>query len=519
MRVLFLNPPFHPRFSREQRSPAVTKSGTLYYPKWLATAAGVAIKDGHDVDLLDCPAAGGSVQAVIDRIEGKNIQAVVCDTSTPSILNDVAVIESLLAANPSLHVLLVGRHVSSLPGQTLELSPVLEAVALREYEYTVRDWLQAKACGADLADVDGLVWRHQRSAEVVHNKPRAAIENLDELPFVSEVYKRFLHTPDYFYGHSLWPLVVFDTSRGCPYHCSFCVYPQTFSGHKMRYRSVRNVAEEFEFVSREMPEVKTVMLEDDTFIISKSRTLELAKELIRRGNKLPFDSNCRADIGADSELLSTLHAAGARLFCVGFESGDVEVIHGMKKNNDDRRDAKYHQDALLFVQRCREARILVHGCFMVGNLNETPASMERTLRFAKKLRPDTAQFFPIMVYPGTTAYEEAKNRGYIETEDWSAWLTKDGLHNSIVTLPQITHEELVSFCDRARRSFYLSPSYLGYKLKQSMKDRRELQRNLKGFLTLSKYLLRGSRHDKAGRRQTALSRSSAAGATGPQAGV
>jgi hypothetical protein len=123
--------------------------------------------------------------------------------------------------------------------------------------------------------------------------------------------------------------------------------------------------------------------------------------------------------------------------------------------------------------------------------------MERTLQFAKKLRPDTAQFFPIMVYPGTTAYQEAKSRGYIQTEDWSAWLTKDGLHNSIVTLPQITHEELVSFCDRARRSFYLSPSYLGYKLKQSMKDRRELQRNVKGFLTLSKYLLRGSRHDKS----------------------
>jgi hypothetical protein len=66
----------------------------------------------------------------------------------------------------------------------------------------------------------------------------------------------------------------------------------------------------------------------------------------------------------------------------------------------------------------------------------------------------------------------------------------------VVTLPNITHEQLVSFCDRARRSFYLSPSYLVYKLKQSLKDRRELQRNLKGFVTLSKYLLRGSRHEK-----------------------
>src|SRR5262249_50256052 len=125
--------------------------------------------------------------------------------------------------------------------------------------------------------------------------------------------------------------------------------------------------------------------------------------------------------------------------------------------------------------------------------------MERTLQFAKKLRPDTAQFFPIMVYPGTSAYREAKQRGYIQTEDWSAWLTKDGLHNSIVTLPNLTHEQLVSFCDRARRSFYLNPSYLLYKLKQSLRDRRELQRNVKGFVTLSKHLLRGSRHKRVGR--------------------
>jgi anaerobic magnesium-protoporphyrin IX monomethyl ester cyclase len=496
MRVLFLNPPFHPRFSREQRSPAVTKSGTLYYPKWLATAAGVAIKDGHDVDLVDSPAAGYSVQDVIDRVAAKNVEALICDTSTPSILNDVSVMESLLAANPSLHVLLVGRHVSALPRETLEMSSMLQAVAVREYEYTVRDWLAAKACGASLSGVEGLVWRNGRG-EITSNPPRPAIENLDELPFVSEVYKRFLHAPDYFYGHSLWPLVVFDTSRGCPYHCSFCVYPQTFSGHKMRYRSVANVADEFDFVAREMPEIKTVMLEDDTFIINKPRTLELAHELIRRGNKLPFDANCRADIGADTELLSTLHKAGARLFCVGFESGDVEVIHGMKKNNDDRRDAKYHQEAHRFVRHCQESGIMVHGCFMVGNLNETPASMEKTLQFAKKLKPDTAQFFPIMVYPGTTAYQEAKDRNYIQIDNWGGWLTHEGLHNSVVNLPNITHEQLVSFCDRARRSFYLNPSYLIYKLKQSLKDRREFQRNVKGFVTLSKYLVRGSQHKKS----------------------
>ena len=127
---------------------------------WL-TAAGVAIKNGHDVDLVDAPAAACTVQGVIDRIRSKNIEAVVCDTSTPSILNDVSVIESLVAAKPSLHVLLVGRHVSSLPKETLAMSSALESVAVREYEYTVRDWLEAKACGADLSTVEGLVWRRE----------------------------------------------------------------------------------------------------------------------------------------------------------------------------------------------------------------------------------------------------------------------------------------------------------------------------------------------------------------------
>jgi radical SAM superfamily enzyme YgiQ (UPF0313 family) len=144
--------------------------------------------------------------------------------------------------------------------------------------------------------------------------------------------------------------------------------------------------------------------------------------------------------------------------------------------------------------------------------------MEKTLNFAKALRPDTAQFFPIMVYPGTTAYQEAKERNYIQIEDWRAWLTKDGLHNSTVTLPNITHKELVSFCDRARRSFYLSPSYLVYKLKQSLKDRRELQRNLKGFITLTKYLLRGSQHDKTDASEQGALRDRVTAVTSPQGG-
>ena len=178
----------------------------------------------------------------------------------------------------------------------------------------------------------------------------------------------------------------------------------------------------------------------------------------------------------------------------------------MHKNNDDRRDSKYHDEAHAICPPLPGRRH--HGAWLLhGRQPERDAGEHgEDACFAKRLRPDTAQFFPIMVYPGTVAYQEAKKRDYIQIETWDAWLTKDGLHNSVVNLPNITHEQLVSFCDRARRSFYLDPSYLAYKFKQSLKDRREFQRNLKGFLTLSKYLLRGSEHHKkaAGPRQISL---------------
>ena len=140
----------------------------------------------------------------------------------------------------------------------------------------------------------------------------------------------------------------------------------------------------------------------------------------------------------------------------------------------------------------RKVGIMVHGCLMYGNLNETKKSMKKTLNLALKLLPDTAQFFPIMVYPGTAAYEEAKKNNLLSTNDFSEWLTDSGLHKSVVNLPNVTHEDLVNFCDYSRRKFYLNPRYIFRKAKQSLFSFTELRRNLKGFRSLLPYLIKGS---------------------------
>jgi len=125
---------------------------------------------------------------------------------------------------------------------------------------------------------------------------------------------------------------------------------------------------------------------------------------------------------------------------------------------------------------------------MVGNPGETRESLERTLTFAKQLSPDTAQFFPLMVYPGTAAYEWAQKEGLLETNDYDRWLTPEGLHRSVVERPNLPSEELRRFCDRARREFYLRPGYVAQKLRQMARDRHEARRTVKSFVTFAKYL-------------------------------
>ncbi len=132
----------------------------------------------------------------------------------------------------------------------------------------------------------------------------------------------------------------------------------------------------------------------------------------------------------------------------------------------------------------------MHGCFMVGNPGETKETLEETLKYAKKLNPDTAQFYPIMVYPGTDAYKWAEGKDYLLTRDYSKWLTEDGLHATVLERQDLSSQYLIDFCDRARREFYLRPGYIARKAFQSLFSLSELKRNMKGFKNLVKFLFK-----------------------------
>lgn len=481
MNVLTLNAPFFEKFSRSQRSPAVIKSGVMYYPIWLAYATGVLEQNGFNVKLVDAPAAGYDLDYVLNLAKDFQPKLIVIDTSTPSIKNDIKVAEALKAALPESFIMMVGPHVTARPDETLKSTNAVGAVARGEYDFTVRDVAKTIESGEELAEVQGITYR--KDDEIISNPDRPLILDLDSLPFVSEVYKKHLNVEDYFYSITQYPEVAIITGRGCPYHCTYCVWPQTITGHGYRKRSVKNVADEFEYIARELPQVKEVFIEDDTLTVDQRRSVALSKELVSRGNKVPFTANSRADVS--QETLENLHKAGLRLVCVGFESGDQEILNNIKKQITVEQFYKFRDAA-------KKADVLIHGCFMAGNKGETRETLQKTLDLALKLNPDTAQFFPIQVYPGTEAYEWASQNHLMSTDDYGEWLTEDGLHRTILNSEELSASDIVAWCDDARKKYYMRPRFVWDKIVEMVRYPRETGRILKAFKTFIPYLFKRS---------------------------
>lgn len=485
MKVFFVNPPFkseYGKFSRENRSPAVTRSGTLYYPLWLIYAAAVCEKDGFEVEFLDAPAKPMSDDEAYEyiKLHGEGTKLFVINTSTPSIVNDTAYGDRLKELYPQAFVMLVGTHPSAVPEETLENSIRIDAVARREYDYIVRDTARAIRDGMNPLDVNGLTYR--KNNEIMSNPDMPLISDMDEIPFLSEFVKKHLNYKDYFFAAAAYPEMQIFTGRGCMARCNFCVYPQTMHGHKYRMRSAENVVAELEYIAENFPDVKEIVFEDDTFTIMKDRVVKICSLMIEKGMNKRFRWLCNARVNLDYDTMVIMKKAGCHLIIPGIESGSDEILKNIRKGTTLRQVHQYISDA-------KKAKLAVHACYMVGNKGETRETMNETLKLALKLNTDTAQFYPLLPFPGTEAYLWAKSNGYIRGT-YSDYVKEDGTINSLLELPGLSSEEMVKFCDDARKKYYMRPRYILHRIWVGLHDWQDLKRSLKAFNKIKKFLLK-----------------------------
>lgn len=485
--ILVINQPFVKDFCRTQRWAAKTRGRVLRAPDWLAYATAVLEKDGQDAQIYDFPARDWGIEEYRDLIKKEQPEFVILDSTTPSIHSDIKCAQIVKELSPHTKVIMVGPHVSSCPEETLSNAMgAIDAVAMGEYDYTVRDLVKY----SDWKDIAGAaLWN---DGSIAKNADRPLIENLDELPYPAWHQLDLLK---YFDGTKLHPYVDIFSGRGCPHRCTFCLWPQVMHGHKLRVRDPKAVVDEMEWVIKICPEVikgGEFFFEDDTFTIHKPTALGICEEIMRRGLKVNFSVNARVDT-ADLHMMKVLKKAGCRELLVGFESGDDTILNNIKK----RATADQAKE---FMKRTKEANLDVHGTFVLGLPGETKETMETTINFAKDLGLHTLQFSAAMPFPGTSYFDYAEENGYLNTRDWRKWLDPEGEQTGVVSYPGLTKEEVEAGVNKGLRAFYFRPTYM---MKFALKNMhfKDFLRKLRGFRHFMSYLIENAKWFKPFRKK------------------
>jgi len=471
MRTLFLHPPSFEGFDggAGSRYQAKREVRSFWYPTWLAQPA--ALVPGSK--LIDAPAAGLTLADVLPMADGYELA--VLHTSSPTFLGDIEVAEALKRRNPSLLIGLVGAKVAVEPEASLTASPAIDFVAREEFDFTIRDVAQ----GRPLGEIDGLTFR-DAAGVVVHTPDRAVLEDMDQLPFVSEVYKRDLRIEDYFIGYLKHPYVSLYTGRGCRSKCTFCLWPQTVGGHRYRTRSAAHVLEEIAFIQRSFPQVQEIFFDDDTFTDDRPR----AEEIARGMGKLGVTWSCNAKANVPYETLRVLRDNGLRLLLVGYESGNQEILNNIKKGL--RVDI-----ARQFTKDCRELGIVIHGTFILGLPGETRETIQETIRYAREINPHTIQVSIAAPYPGTFLYRQAKENGWLPPDDEHTTLVNErGVQTAALSYPHLGQTEIFDSVETFYKRFYFRAGKIAEMTAEMVKSPQMMQRRLREGAEFFQFLRR-----------------------------
>jgi len=433
MKTLFLQPPSFEGFDggAGSRYQARREIRSFWYPTWLAQPA--ALVPGSR--LIDAPPAGITLDQVLP-LAGR-YDLVVIHTSTPSFANDVKVAQAMKDQNPALKVGFVGAKVAVEPDESLKASPAIDFVGRNEFDFTIKELAEGRAWDA----IDGLSYRNAAGA-MVHNAERATLENMDALPFVTEVYKRDLHIEDYFIGYLKHPYVSLYTGRGCKSRCTFCLWPQTVGGHRYRVRSVGHVVEEIRLAKQYFPQVREFFFDDDTFTDNLPRAEAVAKEL----GKLGVTWSCNAKANVPRETLKVLKDNGLRLLLVGYESGNQKILHNIKKG-------MLIDVAKRFTKDCHDVGVVIHGTFILGLPGETKETIEETIKFATEINPHTIQVSLAAPYPGTFLYKQAVENGWLDKQH-AELIDDHGIQIAPLHYAHLSHQEIFDSVETFYKRFY-----------------------------------------------------------------
>ncbi|MDH3346847.1 MAG: radical SAM protein [Desulfobulbaceae bacterium] len=467
MHILIVNPPWPGKGFGTRSQNRIIKHRSdkfLQYPIFLGYSAAQLKKRGHRVSYIDSVIQDFDLAQTLSEAKNLEPEAIFMETTTPSIEADYANLVALKEATGA-KIIVGGPHATYFHKEVLLECPAVDVVIRHEFDTKIGGVVDNLA---DLSTVTGITYR--RDSEIIDNGDGEVENDLDSIPLPDR------ETVPWHWYVEAWftrqPFMNMMTSRGCPFHCSFCLWPQAMYGHRQRFRSLDNVFEELRHMVHNYG-LKEVNIDDGTFTTNKKRVIEFCRRL--REEKLDIIWTCNGRVDTlDDEMLSEMKKSGCRMIRVGVESGSQEVLDKIKKSLTLDQIEKG-------VAMIKKHKIQALGGFMFGFPYDTRESVNQTIAFAKKLSPDQVQFSINMSYPGTSLYEYAKENNLLLAKSFKEF---DMTHGPVVKTKDMSREELEHILARAYKEFYFRPGYVLQTLKHinSMDEVRRVFRSLGSLL-------------------------------------
>jgi radical SAM superfamily enzyme YgiQ (UPF0313 family) len=394
------------------------------------------LRQNHEVKIIDSSILNYTIGDVERELRSFNPDVVGVTSVTPSIYEAYKVAETAKKVREDCTVILGGPHATFMPRQTMEECEYIDIIVRGEGEETTRELIENIEKGVPLNKVMGITFRKEKG--IIDTEPRPFIKNIDDIPFPSRDL-----LPMHLYKFNGVKYTTMLTSRGCPFGCSFCSSSRLFGGY-WRGRSPENVLEEIKTVYGEYG-IRNIEFMDDTFTLDQKRAEKICDGIIEQGWDISWGASSRVDT-LSKELAEKMKKAGCWIIFLGIESGSQKILDTIGKRIT-------LEQAKKAVEILKDAGIQVLGSFIIGFMQDTKETIKETIKFAKSLNLDYAEFSILTPYPGTPIFDYAKKNNMLLTEDWSKYTATE----PIVKIEGISEKEVKALFQKAYITFYLRP--------------------------------------------------------------
>jgi radical SAM superfamily enzyme YgiQ (UPF0313 family) len=399
------------------------------------------VEDQHEVLILDCPTVRCDFECVESYLQRIEPDMIGLTSTTSTIYQAYRVIRLAKRLLPKIVTVLGGPHSTFMAREVLMECQDLDIVIYGEGEVAfkrlVEDW-------PNLSRVPNIVYRQEN--EILENPEKDFINDLDQLLFPA-----YHLLPMESYEHEGKRFGAIMTSRGCPFNCIFCSSSLLW-GKRWRARTPKNVLQELELLSKKF-RVNEIEFLDDLFTFDQNRAEQICDLIKERCTSISYVCSSRVNTFSE-RLAKKLKASGCHTVYFGAESAVPRILSFLRKGISPSKTIEA-------VEIAKKVGLNTIVSFILGTPGETEQDIKKTIEFAKKLKPNYAQFTIYTPFPGTKAFELAREEGTLLTNDWSRYTTQQPVQK----LDHVSPKKLTNLLRRAYLEFYLNPRFISNALR------------------------------------------------------